>query len=99
MNGAQVYKCFSLYASKLISEELLLIIVVKVVIAGNMTVVNIQYGFQKRVCFRVSKSDLEHVNLFQCKSAIQDCSNLISAYMSPTTYGSLILSKNGRSVF
>lgn len=79
--------------------ELLLIIVAKVVIAGNMTVVNIQYGFQKRVCFRVSKSDLEHANRFHCKSTIEDCCNLICAYMSPTMYGSLILSKNGRSVF
>ena len=43
--------------------------------------------------------NLDHANRFHCKSSFQDCRNLISAYMSPTTYGSLILSKNGRSVF
>ena len=44
--------------------------------------------------------NLDHANRFQCKkSTFQDCRNLISPYMSPTTEGSLMLSKNGRSVF
>ena len=37
--------------------------------------------------------NLDHANRFQCKkSTFQDCRNLISAYMSPTTEGSLMLS-------